>query len=680
MSAEARQRALSQIICRLLHAPNRRHTVVLLVEDLHWIDEASDEMLGGLIEEIAGTNTLVLVNYRPEYRPDWADSSSYAEMRLKPLTEEDTRELLGDIAGSDPSLDGLENLIHDRTQGNPFFIEEIMRDLAECGYLEGERGSYRLAKPVEDAGVPATVQAILAARIDRLSPDAKRLLQVASVVGKELGEQALALTSGLEPEEMEPALRELTASGFLYEAEIYPERILAFRHPLTQEVAYGTQLADRRAATHAAAARALIELEPERLDELAVLVARHMEEGGETLEAARWSARAAYWTGSSQPAEAMRLWGEVTRLADQLEAEGAETGGEAAALATTSRLLQLDFAWRVGIGKDEERQLIAEAEELAQGCGDLRSLALLSMTKGARPGLSQSTDEWMAAADEAAELADASGDDHLRVAIHSAGAYARLCAGRFDEFDRRLDHVLAIAGGDPSVGAGVIIGNPMAWALQGKAIVRKERGELEEARRLVDKAFEVSSAAHDLETESWIRGMQAMVRAASGDLEGAVALNRRNCELTERLGDAFSRSLARSNLGWAELAAGEYEAALGSIEEAERLYRSAMDTGGEMEAWRGALHTEALRGVGRLDEAIEAGERAVEVARQRRLLWSLPLALHALGRTLAEAGDGERARAAFDEAAELAEGTGATAALEEIQADREALVAEAGRA
>jgi predicted ATPase len=156
MSAEARQRALSQIICRLLHAPNRRHTVVLLVEDLHWIDEASDEMLGGLIEEIAGTNTLVLVNYRPEYRPDWADSSSYAEMRLKPLTEEDTRELLGDIAGSDPSLDGLENLIHDRTQGNPFFIEEIMRDLAECGYLEGERGSYRLAKPVEDAGVPAT--------------------------------------------------------------------------------------------------------------------------------------------------------------------------------------------------------------------------------------------------------------------------------------------------------------------------------------------------------------------------------------------------------------------------------------------------------------------------------------------------------------------------------------------
>ncbi len=138
--------------------------------------------------------------------------------------------------------------------------------------------------------MPVTVQAILAARIDRLDPDAKQLLQVASVVGKELGARALRLTAGLEEEEMEPALCELTDAGFLYEAELYPERVLAFRHPLTREVAYGTQLAERRAATHAAAARAMIELDPDRHDELAALVAQHMEEGGETLEAARWSA------------------------------------------------------------------------------------------------------------------------------------------------------------------------------------------------------------------------------------------------------------------------------------------------------------------------------------------------------------------------------------------------------
>src|SRR5262249_26464087 len=154
----------------------------------------------------------------------------------------------------------LDEPIHERTQGNPFFIEEIVRELAESGHLEGERGAYRLARPIEGAAVPVTVQAILAARIDRLEPDAKQLLQVASVVGKEIGERALGLSAGLDAERIDPTLCQLIDAGFLYEAELYPERVLAFRHPLTREVAYGTQLAERRAATHAAAARATIEL------------------------------------------------------------------------------------------------------------------------------------------------------------------------------------------------------------------------------------------------------------------------------------------------------------------------------------------------------------------------------------------------------------------------------------
>ena len=187
--------------------------------------------------------------------------------------------------------------------------------------------------------MPATVQAILAARIDRLGPDAKQLLQTASVVGKEISGRALGLTAGLDPGQIDPALCELIEAGFLYEAEIYPQRVLAFRHPLTREVAYGSQLAERRAATHAAAARATIELEPDRLDELAGLVAHHMEEGGETLEAARWYARAAHWAGHSQPQDAMRLWQRVTALADEL-GEGEET----AALATRDARARIRLA------------------------------------------------------------------------------------------------------------------------------------------------------------------------------------------------------------------------------------------------------------------------------------------------------------------------------------------------
>jgi class 3 adenylate cyclase/tetratricopeptide (TPR) repeat protein len=654
VSAEARQRALGRIVCRLINAPGRRHTVVLVIEDLHWLDEGSDEMLAELLDSIESTPTLAVVNYRPEYTAPREAGVAYREVALAPLGQGDTKEMLRDLAGEDPSLDGLAELIHERAQGNPFFVEEIVRELAEAGYLEGERGAYRLARPVEDAGVPATVQAILAARIDRLGPDAKELLQVASVVGKELGSRALRSTAGLSEEEMEPALRELTESGFLYEAEMYPEKVFAFRHPLTREVAYGTQLADRRAATHAAAARAVVELEPERHDELAALIAQHFEEGAETREAARWYARAAHWTGSSQPAEALRLWQAVTRLAAQLD-----EGTEKSALAVTSRLLQLDFAWRLGMDREEEARLVAEAEEIAERTGDLRALALLRMATRARPGLTHDTATWIAAADEATRLADESGDVHLRVAIRSAGAYARLHAADFGEFERILDEVTELSGGDPTIGAGIVIGNPLAWALMGKGTVRREYGEYQEAERLFEAAIRLTAEADDPETESWIRGAQALLRSQQEDFEGGLALARRNVELTERLGDVFSRSLALANLSSAEFQAGETEAALESIEEAERLYRAAMGNGGEMECWRTSMRAEALLGLGRVVQAIDAGERASEVGRARGMRWSLPLALLALGRARIANGEPDAALEALAEGAAMAESTGA---------------------
>jgi class 3 adenylate cyclase len=255
LSAEARNRALRGVVCKLIRAPRRREPIVTIVEDLHWIDEASEVLLGELLGSVEGTLTLAIVNFRPEYTPPAAAPPDYHEISLQPLGPADTRELLRDLAGEDPSLDGLAELIHERSAGNPFFVEEIVRSLAEAGNLEGERGAYRLAQPVEDAGVPASVQTVLAARIDRLGPSAKRLLQVASVAGKEFGERSLHLTAGLTREEMDPLMCDLTDGGFLYETELYPERVFAFRHPLTREVAYGTQLAEQRAMTHAATAR-----------------------------------------------------------------------------------------------------------------------------------------------------------------------------------------------------------------------------------------------------------------------------------------------------------------------------------------------------------------------------------------------------------------------------------------
>jgi class 3 adenylate cyclase/tetratricopeptide (TPR) repeat protein len=668
MSPEARQRALADVLCKLVGNPSRKKTLMLVFEDLHWVDEGSQTMLQGLIEGFGGTRTLVLANYRPEYTPPWQADARWQALELAPLRQEDTRELLRDLAGEDPSLDGLDEPIHERTGGNPFFIEEIVRELAESGYLEGEHGAYRLAKPIEGTRVPITVQAVLAARIDRLDPDAKQLLQVASVLGKEVSEEALAMSAGLDPQPMERSLHDLVEGGFLYEAELYPQRLLAFRHPLTREVAYGTQLGEQRERTHAAAARALVELNPgDRWDELAALIADHLRQGGQPLEAARWSARAAYWAGHSRPRESLRLWHDVMELTDGLEEDE-----EVAALAIHSRLQQLTYAFRVGMGREEQDRLATEAEEIATRREDLHSLALLRVATAVRPGLDHYAETWLEAVRESVELADRAGDPHLRVAIRCAGGFAFLMTGDFAGFEAMLDEVLELVGDDGSIGANIILGSPVAWGLMGKGMVRREKIEFDEAEELFERALRIALEEDDPETASWVRSNQAGLLAMRGESEAGLAIALRNVELTEKLGDVFSQSLALSNLSWAQLNSGDAEGALESIEESERLYRELMDEGGEMAGWRAHLRSQALREVGRLEEAVEAAEWAAETSRSRGLLWTYPAAMLALTRALTAAGR-PGALEALAEAERVALETGADTLMIDISAEREAL-------
>jgi class 3 adenylate cyclase/tetratricopeptide (TPR) repeat protein len=671
LSAEARHRGLRGAVCRLVRAPGRRETMVTLVEDLHWMDEGSASLLGELISSVDGTQTLAIVNFRPDYAGAWTGASSYRGLTLEPLGPDDTRALLRDLVGTDPSLDGLADLIHERCAGNPFFIEEIVRALAEGGNLEGERGEYRLLRPVEESVVPASVQTVLAARIDRLPNDAKRLLQAMSVAGKEVSGRALAMIFGGDDEEevREAALAELIEAGFVFELELYPERVLAFSHPLTREVAYGTQLADHRAVTHAATGRALIELNPDRHDELAALIASHMEQGGETLEAARWSARAAYWTGSSRPADALRLWRRVTELSEQLE-----ESEEATKLAVMSRLLQLDFAWRLGMPKPEEERLTAEAEAIATATGDRHSLALLRIATAVRPGLPHVASSWIEAAEETVRLADESGDLHLRIAIRAGSSYAYLCAGEFDGFEAAVEEIVELCDGDPRAGAGIVIGNPLAWAYMAQGLVGRERGRLEQADALFERALRLATEQGDPEMASWTRSNQALMLAMRGEAEAGVALARRNCELTERLGDVFSRTLSLTNLGGCLLVVGEPAAALDVLEEAERVYRGAVPGGDEMEFWRAGLRTEALTGVGRVEEAIELARWASGGAREREMNWSLPLVLRSLALALDAAGR-EGAEETLDRAAAIAERSGAITTLAGIEEARQALTA-----
>jgi tetratricopeptide (TPR) repeat protein len=226
------------------------------------------------------------------------------------------------------------------------------------------------------------------------------------------------------------------------------------------------------------------------------------------------------------------------------------------------------------------------------------------------------------------------------------------------------------------MGAGIVIGSPTAWVLMAKSVSMRERDRPQEAEELIDEAMRIATEQGDPETESWSRGSKALLLADRGDFEAALATARRNCELTEQIGDVFSRVTALTSYAYVQLIAGEDQEALETIELADRLYREAMDTGGESEAWRATLRARALLGLGRDEEALKDAEWAAETARRRGMGWQIPVAHHALAQARAASG-APGVEEALEEAAEAARGRGHLMTLKRIEADRDSLLAAA---
>ena len=253
--------------------------LLLVFEDLHWIDSETQTLLDSLVESLPTARLLLLVNYRPEYQHGWGSKTYYSQLRLDPLPTESAEELLQNLLGNNPSLNPLKQLLITRTEGNPFFLEESVRTLVETKVLEGERGIYRLAKSVESTQVPATVQAVLAVRIDRLPAEDKRLLQSAAVIGKDVPFVLLQAIADLSEEELRRSLARIQTGEFLYETSLFPEPEYTFKHALTHEVAYGSLLQDRRRMLHARIVEAVEKLYADRLAEHVERLAHHAFRG-----------------------------------------------------------------------------------------------------------------------------------------------------------------------------------------------------------------------------------------------------------------------------------------------------------------------------------------------------------------------------------------------------------------
>ncbi len=368
LDPEARQRQLITVMRQVTQSVNSTQPTVTMIEDLHWLDPASAEFIEQMVDARAGSSHLLLLNFRPEYRAEWMQKSWYRQIPLTPLGREAIAELLADLLGNDPSVAALASPIYARTGGNPFFTEEVAQTLIETGHLEGKRGAYRLVTPIEKLEVPATVQAVLAARIDRLAEREKRLLQVASVIGKDFAEPLLASVAELRAEQLKAALALLSRAEFIHEQAIYPVTEYAFKHPLTQEVALGSLLKERRRHVHAAVARAIESQSIEHLDECAALLAHHWEQADEALVAARWHQRAARWAARTDFVAPARHWRRVRELLRVLPAEG-----EVATLGIAACTQLLALSVRVGMEFDEARALLEEGQAFANAIGDQRA-------------------------------------------------------------------------------------------------------------------------------------------------------------------------------------------------------------------------------------------------------------------------------------------------------------------
>jgi class 3 adenylate cyclase/tetratricopeptide (TPR) repeat protein len=368
---QRRQRTLEGLRVLLLRE-SRRQPVIVLFEDLHWIDSETQTFLDDLVEGLPATQILLLVNYRPDYQHGWARKTYYREIRLDPLPPESLVSLLQSLLGEDPALEPLKRLLIARTEGNPFFLEESVRTLVETKFLEGERGDYRQMKAVESLRIPATAQAILAARIDRLSPENKWVLQAAAI-GKDV---PLALLQAIadEPEDrLRRCLAELQAAEFLYEAKLFPDLEYTFRHELTQDVASSGLLQERRRLLDAKIVGAIERLYPERLAERAERLAHHALRGEVWDKAFTYSRQAgAKALARSANREAVvwfdRALGVVPRLATGREAE------EAA--------IDLRFELRLALmplGEfDRTFNVLREAEALATALQDQRRIGQIS--------------------------------------------------------------------------------------------------------------------------------------------------------------------------------------------------------------------------------------------------------------------------------------------------------------
>jgi class 3 adenylate cyclase len=659
MDPEARQRQLFGVLRRVTQRDASQGALVILIEDLHWIDEASEAWVEEWVDAIGGaTDRLLILNFRPEYHADWMQKSWYQQLPLMPLGPDAIRELLEDLLGEDESIGDLADAIHARTAGNPFFTEEVVQTLVESRHLVGDRGSYRLATPIDKLEVPTRVQPVLAARIDRLPEREKSLLQTAAVIGTEFPEPILKAVAELPDDDLGDALRSLKMGEFIYEQALFPVAEYAFKHPLTQQVALDSQLRERRRRIHKAVASTIEAAHSEKLDEQAALLAHHWEEAGQDLIAASWHSRAAEHTGTTDMAQSFRHLERVRHLVRKFveqDVKAAKLGADAC-----RRALALGF--RLGLSEDEGAALFDEGKQWAAQANDNDVAGLLECAFSISRVTKGDVARGLEHAEAGAGLLAESSNDELRSLANWTRSYPRLILGELQQAAEDFDQMIENTEGHLDWGIDVWDLCANLWARFMRGAVEVYIGELPEAKRLLDAAIARLREHDERESEGWALGWATDLAYLSGDVDAALALAQRGVESSVQLGSPYSRVHTTLRLGLALLMAereGEAARVLDDVIDIARKEGTAHEIVGRAVAYRG----EAALRLGD-EEAAEALARdavantqkagaAIDEVYAQRVLAIVLLARHG-------AGASDEIRAALDRGQELCEHHGIT--------------------
>jgi class 3 adenylate cyclase/tetratricopeptide (TPR) repeat protein len=685
--AQRRQRTLDALK-RLLLRESQVQPLQLVFENLHWIDAETQAFLDGLVESLPTARLLLLVNYRPEYQHGWGQKTYYTQLRLDPLPPASAEALLHSLLGDDPGLEPLKQRLIERTQGNPFFVEESVRTLVETQGLVGTPGAYRLAQALPSIQVPATVQAVLAARIDRLPPEEKQLLQTAAVIGTEVPLALLQAVAEVSETPLRLGLTHLQAAEFLYETRLFPDIEYTFKHALTQQVAYETLLQERRRALHAQIVVALEALAGERVAEQVEHLAYH------ALRGEVWEKALVCFRQAGEKAMARSAHREAGGYFEQALSALLHLPEQRA---IREQAIDLRLALRAALypSGDWGRSLalLREAEGLVAALDDQRRQVSVFWHLSHHFYLTGAYDQAIAAAQRALALASASGEVvlhalanlHLGRAYQAQGDYRRAIdcyrqtvafldgARRRERFGevllpavRSCAHLAVChaelgtfaegrALGEEGCRIAEAVNHPASLMLAswGIGLLYLRQGDLPRALPLLERAM---GLCQDADLPLWLRWMAAALGAAytlGGRVADAVPLLTQALEQTTATERRDTQALCHLALGEAQAQAGHLEAAHALAEPALALAHQHQERGHLAYALRLLGEIAARRKPPESDQAEAHYRQALALAEE---LGMRPLQAHChrgLGTLYAAIGQREQARTALSTAIAL---------------------------